>query len=125
MYTVIQHTKKFSQIPVLRNRKKKRVITATFEPSTPLLSKKRSIRIENWIKHSFILIRHSTIFGAFFNHLFAYSNFSSIFNVTEIRRGKSDFVFAIFTRKSVFPLACTGNMNDFHLVPFVVVGHYD
>jgi len=51
----------------------KRVITAVFDPSNPLLPEKRSIRLENWTLHPCTVRKHTKKLWAFLDHFFTYS----------------------------------------------------
>jgi len=51
----------------------KRVITAVYDPSNPLLPEERSIRLENWTKHPCTVIKHTKKLRAFSDHFFTNS----------------------------------------------------
>jgi len=58
-------------ILVLRN-STKRVITAVFDSSKPLLPEKWSIRLENWTKHPCTVMKYTKKLWAFLDHFYTY-----------------------------------------------------
>jgi len=87
-------TKKFghfrttsSMYSSLLRHSKKRVITAVFDPSTPLLPENEIYDLK--IRDQALMYGHNC--AAFFNHFLTYLNFSTIFNAAEIREGRRIF----------------------------------
>ena len=86
-------------------------------PQTPLHPEKRSVRLENGTRYSCMVMKHTRKIWTFLDHFFTYLKFYVYFQRGGNQDRKSDFFFAIFTRKSAFSLFYTGNMIDFHFLP--------
>ena len=84
----------FAHIPVLRNRKK-RVITAVFDPFTLFLPQKWILRLKNWTKRLCMVIKRTEKIWAFVDH-FCTLEFFVRFQHSRNQSRKSGFFFRYF-----------------------------